>query len=175
LAGAVPYENCPHYPECCDAQAVSAPGQNETKKHVRSGGSFRQKRPWPTCCRHGWTCVEMRRPGVQLTAKIHPEGGQASIAPGERVATTFRTSQTAEWWSFMAVALDGRTDGRACYGRWTVASALSIASASFCGCRLNRWSFRPRTIRRRFAILSAMSVISRSCSGVTSAFSNASE
>ena len=23
-------ENCPHYPECCDAQAASAPGQKQS-------------------------------------------------------------------------------------------------------------------------------------------------
>jgi hypothetical protein len=66
------------------------PAKYVRPQHVRCGGSFRRKRPWPTCCRHGWTCVEMRRAGVQLTAKI-------------RVATTFRTCQTAEWWSFMAL------------------------------------------------------------------------
>jgi hypothetical protein len=33
-------ENCPHYPECCDAEAASAPGQNEPSKHVRCHAAF---------------------------------------------------------------------------------------------------------------------------------------
>jgi hypothetical protein len=40
-------ENRPHYPECCDAQAASAPGQSATPKHVSDGDSFRRKRASP--------------------------------------------------------------------------------------------------------------------------------
>jgi hypothetical protein len=54
-AGASQDENCPHYPECCDAQAASASGQTETIQHVRGGGSFPRKRPFPalSACRSG--------------------------------------------------------------------------------------------------------------------------